>query len=183
MTDLDNFGSFIANITDVVQWKPNSTQHVITFLIEDWREKLDQKFLVGAVLTDVPKTFNCIPHDLLITKLATFGFDLNALTLICTYLKKRKQSVKQHINSTYNSFENILLGVPERSIVVPIDDNTLFTFSKTIEGLLHILPLESVKAIKWFRENKIIINAEKFQVLLIDKKKQDHANEVVQIEE
>lgn len=73
--------------------------------------------------------------------------------------------------------------MPERSIVVPIDDNTLFTFSKTIEGLLHILPLESVKAIKWFRENKIIINVEKFQVLLIDKKKQDHANEVVQIEE
>ena len=175
MTDLDNFGSFIANITDVVQWKPNSTQHVITFLIEDWREKLDQKFLVGAVLTDVPKTFNCIPHDLLITKLATFGFDLNALTLICTYLKKRKQSVKQHINSTYNSFENILLGVPERSIVVPIDDNTLFAFSKTIEGLLH--------AIKWFRENKMIVNVEKFQVLLIDKKKQDHANEVVQTEE
>ena len=100
MTDLDNFGSFIANITDVVQWKPNSIQHVITFLIEDWREKLDQKFLVEAVLTDVPKTFNCIPHDLLITKLATFGFDLNALTLICTYLKKRKQSVKRHINKT-----------------------------------------------------------------------------------
>lgn len=73
--------------------------------------------------------------------------------------------------------------MPERSIVVPIDDNTLFTFSKTIEGLLHILPLESVKAIKWFRENKIITNVEKFQVLLIDKKKQDHANEVVQIEE
>lgn len=73
--------------------------------------------------------------------------------------------------------------MPERSIVVPIDDNTLSTFSKTIEGLLHILPLESAKAIKWFRENKIIINVEKFQVLLIDKKKQDHANEVVQIEE
>ena len=59
----------------------------------------------------------------------------------------------------------------------------MFAFSKTIEGFLHILPSESVKTIKWFKENKMIVNADKFQVLLIDKRKQDHTNEVVQIEE
>ena len=37
--------------------------------------------------------------------------------------------------------------------------------------------------IKWFIENKMIVNADKFQVLLIDKRKQDHMNEVVQIEQ
>ena len=46
-----------------------STQHVITSFIEDWEEKLDQKFLVGAVLTDLSKAFDCIPHDVLIAKL------------------------------------------------------------------------------------------------------------------
>ena len=55
-------------------------------------------------------------------------------------------------------------------------------FSKTIEGLL-ILQSESLKTIKWFKENKIIVNADIFQVLLIDKRKQDHTNEVVQLEE
>ena len=63
------------------------------------------------------------------------------------------------------------------------DDNTLSAFSKTIEGLLHILQSESLKTIKWFKENKMIVNVDKFQVLLIDKRKQDHTNEVVQIEE
>ena len=88
---------------------------------------------MGAVLTDLSKTFDCIPHDLLIAKLAAYGFDLKALVLICTYLKKRKQSVKQHINSTYNSFENILLGVPQGSIVVPIP------VSLSINDLLYII--------------------------------------------
>ena len=67
-----------------------STQHVITFLVEDWREKLAQNFLVGAVLIDLSKGFDCIPHGVLIAKLATYGFDLNALPLIFTYLKNRK---------------------------------------------------------------------------------------------
>ena len=183
--------------------KSYSTQHVITSLIENWREKLDQNFLVGAVWTDLSKTFDCIPHDLLIAKLAAYGFDLNALALIFTYLKNRKQSVQ--INNTHSSFGNIISGVPQGSIVGPIlfnlsindlfyiiekasifnfaDDNTLSAFSKTIEGLLHILQSESLKTIKWFKENKMIVNADKFQVLLIDKRKQDHTNEVVQIEE
>ena len=42
----------------------------------------------------------------------------------------------------------------------------LSTFSKKIEGVLHIL-----KNIKWFKENKVIVNADKFQVLLIDQRK------------
>ena len=74
--------------------KSYSTQRVITYLIEVWREKLDQNFIVGAVLTDLSKAFDCIPHDLLIAKLAAYGFDLNALALIFTYLKNRKQSVR-----------------------------------------------------------------------------------------
>ena len=38
-----------------------STQHIIASLNEDWREKLDQNFLVGAVLTDLSKALDCIP--------------------------------------------------------------------------------------------------------------------------
>ena len=41
--------------------------------------------------------------------------------------------------------------------------------SKTMERLLHILQSESLKTIKWFKENKIIVNADKFQILLVDR--------------
>ena len=38
--------------------KSHSTQHFITSLIEEWPEKLDQNFLVGALLTDLSKAFD-----------------------------------------------------------------------------------------------------------------------------
>ena len=41
-----------------------STQHVLLRLIEEWKTNLDNNFAVGAVLMDLSKAFDCIPHDL-----------------------------------------------------------------------------------------------------------------------
>ena len=32
--------------------------------LKEWRKKLDDNFVVGTVLTDLSKAFDCIPHDL-----------------------------------------------------------------------------------------------------------------------
>ena len=45
--------------------KNYNSQHVLISLIEEWREYLDKDFVIGAVFTDLPKAFDCIPHDLL----------------------------------------------------------------------------------------------------------------------
>ena len=52
---------------------------------EEWR-KLDDNFVVGAVLTDFSKAFGCIPHDLLIAKLAAYGLSEEALMYILLIL-------------------------------------------------------------------------------------------------
>ena len=51
-----------------------SINHVWIRLIENWREALDDKFLVGTVLMGLSKVFDCMPHDLLIAKLLSYGF-------------------------------------------------------------------------------------------------------------
>ena len=43
---------------------------------------------------DLSKAFDCFPHNLLIKKLAANGLDRNALKLIASCLKDRKQAVK-----------------------------------------------------------------------------------------
>ena len=98
--------------------KSYSIQHVITSLIEDWPENLDQNILVGAVLADFSKAFDYILHEFLIAKLAAFGFNLNPMALILTYLKIRKQSV--WIKSKHSSFENKISGMHQWLLVGPI---------------------------------------------------------------
>ena len=46
-------------------------------LIEEWRKNLDNNYFIGAVLMNLSKAFDCIPHDLVIAKLAAYGFDKN----------------------------------------------------------------------------------------------------------
>ena len=82
--------------------KKYSTQHVMTRLVEEWREHLDKYFVVGAVLTDLSKAIDCIAHDLLVAKLAAYGFSDTALRYIYSYLSNREQCVR--INNTFSNY-------------------------------------------------------------------------------
>ena len=60
-------------------------------LIQDWREKLDQNLTVDAFLMDPSNEFDCILDKLLIAKLAVYGFTVDALASIFSYLKFGKK--------------------------------------------------------------------------------------------
>ena len=87
-------------------------------MIEKWRQSLDRREHYGALLTDSSKAFDCLSYDLLIVKLYAHGFDIPALRLLHNYLTNRKQRVK--IDSTFSSWEEILFGIPQCSILVPL---------------------------------------------------------------
>ena len=47
---------------------------------EKWRKNLDNIFVVAAVLTNVFKGFESVPHDLLIAKLSVYNFSDKTLS-------------------------------------------------------------------------------------------------------
>ena len=84
------------------QTKRTCLRNVLARLLEEWQEQLDHNKTVGTVLLNLSKAFDCILHDLLIAKLNAYGFHKNTLTLLFSYLKSRKQSVR--IKTNYCSF-------------------------------------------------------------------------------
>ena len=59
--------------------KGYSTEQCLTVMLELWKKALDSKGAAGAILTDLSKAFDRLNHNLLIAKMAAYGFDKNAL--------------------------------------------------------------------------------------------------------
>ena len=92
-----------------------STQHVLIRLLEEWKEDLDNNFVVRGVLMDLSKALDCIPHDLLIAKLKAYGFDNYLVYYLYSYLNNRKPCVR--INNEKSSLQNLTSGLPQGSLV------------------------------------------------------------------
>ena len=56
------------------------------------------------------------------------------------------------------------------------DDNSLSAWGKTLSKLTGTLESESNIAIDWFTKNEMIINPDKFQAIILDKKKSNLTN-------
>ena len=166
--------------------KNHSTQLSLIVMLEDIKKHLDKGKFSGMLLTDLSKAFDCLVHDLLIAKLHAYGMDYNALLLINNYLFGRKQRTK--ISDVYSKWSDIILGVPQGSILGPLlfniyindifyfieatkitnyaDDNTPYTCEKSIDLVLSKLEIDSNNLGQWFKANYLKSNEDKCQLLL-----------------
>ena len=62
-----------------------------------------------------------------------------------------------------------------------MDDNTLTNFGKTLEDLIKKLEHECEVVLTWFRNCKMMVNPNKFQVILFNKSKSTHVKATVNI--
>ena len=87
-------------------------------MLEKWKRAVDIGKTFGLLLTDLSKTFDCLSHELLLEKLHAYGFSFVALRVIHSSLANRKQRTK--INVSYSSWDEVLFGVPQGSILGPL---------------------------------------------------------------
>ena len=90
--------------------KSHGTQNSLVVMLEQWKRALDKGEYVSALFMDLSKAFDTINHDLLIAKLNAYGFSKEALELMKSYLKNRKQKVQ--INNKFSSERDVMAGVP-----------------------------------------------------------------------
>lgn len=146
---------------------------------------------------DLSKAFDCLPHNLLMHKLKSYGLSNDSLKLLNNYLSNRKQCVK--IGNNLSDWDKIYKGVPQGSILGPAlcniflndifyfiikfingsslynyaDDNTISYSGYNIEQLINILETDSLNLIQWFKDNQMEANPNKFQAICIENKTHD----------
>ena len=62
--------------------KGKGCQTVLLRLLEDWRAAFDKNEYVAAVLMDLSKAFDCLPHRILLSKLSAYGLSDEAVLLL-----------------------------------------------------------------------------------------------------
>ena len=138
---------------------------------------LDKGGTCGALLTDLSKAFDCLVHDLLIA---------NSLRLIYIYLVGRKQRVK--IDKEYSTWQEILFGVPQDSILDPLffnihmshlffiaesidiasyaDDTTPYVYLEDMDLIIEKLEVKANDIFQCFNENAMKANTDKCHLLI-----------------
>ena len=81
--------------------KNYSLQNILSSLTERWRKNLDNNVVVGAVLTDLSKAFDFIPHDLLIAKLSAYNFSDKGM--YCLFITDKSQAVRPYMQQTQSA--------------------------------------------------------------------------------
>ena len=81
-------------------------------------------------------------------------------------------------SNLFNLSKNYLfLSVVLSSLYNFINENILSPLNTTVPGLIKTLESESEVVIIWFKKNKMVVNPDKFQAIMLDKQKRDYNNE------
>jgi exonuclease III len=165
----------------------HSTITALHKMVDDWYTNINNGSITAACFLDLTKCFDTVDHNILLTKLSSYGFNSSALNWLKAYLTNRKQKVR--LNSTLSESKTINIGVPQGSILGPIlflifindipsclryctcciyaDDITLYFSSTLLKDAEDKLQSDLDQVIRWFTQNKLLVNAKKSNCMII----------------
>ena len=170
--------------------KGHGCQHVLLNMAEQCKSNLDNNGISAALLTDLSRAFDCLSHKLIISKLYAYGFNKDACFLIANYFTNRKQRVK--VGNARSDWLSLLKGAPHGSLIGPFvynvlsndllfiinylcsiynyaDDNSICVHGNDVDIVIRNIEAVSDVMLKWFHQNYLQANPEKFQFMLMHK--------------
>jgi hypothetical protein len=174
-----------------------STETALLRIQNDLLLSIEKKKVSALVLLDLSAAFDTIDHTILIHRLEHwFGISGTALHLLSSYLSGRSQSVI--INGHCSSFEPLITGVPQGSVLGPLlftvyttpiahtiqdkalsyhlyaDDTQIYISFSSDDSRAHLdalsVALDTVHS--WFNSNRLTLNPSKTEFLIIGTRQQ-----------
>ena len=170
--------------------KHSSTNDAVVDAYNEFLVNLNKKQVTCAMFLDLSKAFDCLNHNILLKKLEKYGIRGLPLKLFQSYLSNRQQFTI--VNGVPSDMMKITCGVPQGSTLGPLlfiiytndlpqatklqvrlfADDTNLTASHHSENLLEkIVNTELQKISNWMKINKLSINYNKTEYIMITTKR------------
>ena len=95
-----------------------STELAALELMDRNLDNMNRNLTPVNVYIDLSKAFDCLDHNILLSKLKFYGLNDNAIKLLKNYLSDRNQYVQ--LGNTKSQLHGISRGIPQGSVMGPL---------------------------------------------------------------
>ena len=172
-----------------------STSTAVFEMLKHSYKSWNDRMYHTCVFIDFSRAFDCIDHNILLSKLKLYGLDEKALLFISSYFNNRYQSTVIDGNKsntrkvTYGTAQGSILGllifiiyvndlfnevIISDNIIMYADDTLLKSQAKTRIESVSLCQDMLDKIIDWCDKNKLTVNIEKTKCMFINSGNEDY---------